>query len=106
MEDEDGESDYSGLDLFREIADCDIGTICLDEAHHLKNEWQKALEQFIAHLDGSVRVISLTATPPHDASPQEWQHYIDVCGEIDDEIFVPKLVRARRRCVRIRIYLF
>ena len=24
-----------------------IKTVCLDEAHHLKNEWQKALEKSI-----------------------------------------------------------
>ncbi len=43
-----------------------------DEAHHLKNEWQKALEKFISALDKEVKIISLTATPPYDSEGSEW----------------------------------
>ena len=57
---------------------------CLDEAHHLKNEWQRALEKFIAALPNGVKVISLTATPPYDAEGGEWSRYIEMCGEIDE----------------------
>lgn len=44
---EDEVIDYSNIDLFKLIKQNNIKTICLDEAHHLKNEWQKALELFI-----------------------------------------------------------
>lgn len=64
---EDEEVDYSNIDLFKLIKDNGIKTICLDEAHHLQNEWQKALEKFIKALDKDITIISLTATPPYDA---------------------------------------
>lgn len=47
---EDEIVDYSNIELFKIIDQNNIGTICLDEAHHLQNEWQKALERFINRL--------------------------------------------------------
>ncbi len=96
--DEESGEDYAGLDLLAEIGRMGIGTICLDEAHHLQNEWQKSLESFLAALKGQVKVIALTATPPYDAKPNEWERYIGVCGEIDEEIFVPELVQQHTLC--------
>ena len=64
--------DYSNIDLFKLIKEKEIKTICLDEAHHLQNEWQKALEKFIKALDKDITIISLTATPPYDANTTEW----------------------------------
>ena len=95
---EDEEVDYSNIDLFKIIKENKIKTICLDEAHHLKNEWQKALEKFINVLDKDINIISLTATPPYDANTTEWERYISVCGEIDEEIFVPELVKQGTLC--------
>ena len=95
---EDEEVDYSDIDLFKIIQENGIKTICLDEAHHLQNEWQKALEKFIKGLDEDIKVISLTATPPYDAKTTEWQRYVSVCGEIDEEIFVPELVKEGTLC--------
>ncbi len=95
----DGEEvDNSSVDIYRVIEEYGIGTLCLDEAHHLQNEWQKALEEFIKKIGGRCTVISLTATPPYDASPAEWKRYISVCGEIDEEIFVPELVKSGTLC--------
>lgn len=90
--------DYSDIDLFHLINENGIKTICLDEAHHLQNEWQKALETFIKGLDKNINIISLTATPPYDATPTEWERYTNVCGEIDEEIFVPELVMEKTLC--------
>ncbi len=95
---EDEKVDYSNINLFKLIKENGIKTICLDEAHHLQNEWQKALEKFIRELNKDVTVISLTATPPYDAKNTEWQRYISVCGEIDEEIFVPELVKQGTLC--------
>ena len=92
------EIDYSNIDLFKLIKQNGIKTICLDEAHHLQNQWQKSLETFISGLDEDIKIISLTATPPYDANPQEWNRYISVCGEIDEEIFVPELVKRNELC--------
>ncbi len=90
--------DYSHLDLFTSIRNAGIGTICLDEAHHLRSEWQKALETVLGELKGTIKVIALTATPPYDAAPAEWNRYITTCGEIDAEIFVPELVHQKTLC--------
>lgn len=90
--------DFSGFDLIKTARQAGIKTICLDEAHHLKSEWQKALEGFIASYKGDVTIIALTATPPYDSSAAEWKRYISLCGEIDAEIFIPQLVKQKTLC--------
>lgn len=95
---EDGErADYTGFDLFAALAAQGVGAVCLDEAHHLRNEWQKALEKFLAAL-GDIKLIALTATPPYDAEGGEWARFIETCGEVDEEIFVPELVAKDTLC--------
>ncbi len=90
--------DYSSFDLLSEIRKAGIKTICLDEAHHLKSEWQKALEKFVELLGSDVTIIALTATPPYDSTPAEWNRYNTLCGDIDEEIFVPQLVVQKTLC--------
>ena len=90
--------DYSKIELLQLMNKNNIKTICLDEAHHLQNEWQKALEKFVKGLDKDIVVISLTATPPYDSNKAEWDRYVAVSGEIDDEIFVPELVMENTLC--------
>ena len=94
----EGEVDCSDIDLLRVLRKQGIKTICLDEAHHLKNEWQKALERFLNRLDGGMTRICLTATPPYDADTNEWTRYYSICGEIDEEIFVPEMVAQGNLC--------
>ena len=106
ISDDEEQFDYSNIDLFKLIIDKGIKTICLDEAHHLQNEWQKALEIFINGLTKDIKVISLTATPPYDSTPAEWNRYVSVCGEIDDEIFVPELVKEKTLCPHQDYILF
>jgi len=90
--------DFSSFDLLKTMKAAGVKTICLDEAHHLKSEWQKALEAFISSLKNEVTVIALTATPPYDSSLSEWNKYISLCGEIDAEIFIPQLVKQKTLC--------
>lgn len=89
--------DYSGFDLLKTVREAGITTICLDECHHLKNEWWKALEEFMGQLK-NVTVISLTATPPYDSTPAQWERYMNMCGTIDEEIIVPELVKEGSLC--------
>lgn len=72
-------------------------TIVLDEAHHLRNEWWKALTELKAGLENPV-ILSLTATPPYDVEFLEWQRYEELCGPMDVEISVPELVRSNDLC--------
>lgn len=98
---EDGtttEENYTNFNLINFIKTSNIRTLCLDEAHHLKNEWQKSLEQFILKIGDDVSLVALTATPPYDAITSEWERYIAVCGDIDEEISVPELVRDGTLC--------
>ncbi|MDR1118924.1 MAG: DEAD/DEAH box helicase family protein, partial [Bifidobacteriaceae bacterium] len=74
-----------------------VKTVCLDEAHHLRREWQKTLEAFL-QLIPDAKIIALTATPPFGAEKTEWERYTAVCGEIDQEIFAHELVRAGTLC--------
>jgi len=90
--------DCSDIDISAVMRSYGIKTVCLDEAHHLKNEWQKALEKFISSLDSDVMIISLTATPPYDSDGEKWNRYIRICGEIDEEISVPELVSRNTLC--------
>ena len=92
------ENCYADVDIVREIQCHGIGTICLDEAHHLKNEWQKALEKLISAIGGTVKIIALTATPPYDSESTEWRRYLAMCGEVDEELFVPELVAKNTLC--------
>ena len=88
------EIDYKGLiELYKKMG---VTTICLDEAHHLKREWWKALTDFIGHMNATL--ISLTATPPMDTTDLEWRRYISLCGEIDLEISIPEMVVKKCLC--------
>ncbi|MEX0341257.1 MAG: DEAD/DEAH box helicase, partial [Erythrobacter sp.] len=72
-------------------------TLVLDEAHHLRREWWRALDALIAELE-DVRIVALTATPPYDAPLAEWRRFEEACGPIDIEIGIPELVRNGDLC--------
>ena len=74
-----------------------VQTLVLDEAHHLRHEWWKALIKLKAEL-GKPTIVALTATPPYDVDHAEWLRYQDLCGPIDAEISVPELVLAGDLC--------
>lgn len=74
-----------------------IDILCFDEAHHLRNEWWKALMYLIEHLNPK-QMVSLTATPPYDADTTEWQRYSELCGSIDEVISIPELVQNGDLC--------
>jgi superfamily II DNA or RNA helicase len=74
-----------------------ISTIILDESHHLRKEWWKALADLRVGIK-KVFIISLTATPPYDVDANEWDKYEELCGPIDIEISVPELVSSGDLC--------
>ena len=76
IEDTDDESqqehfDFQGFDIRKTFGDQDLGTLCLDECHHLRNEWWKSLESFHKAFP-NIKMISLTATPPYEGEPALW----------------------------------
>ena len=89
--------DFSDFDLVACMKEAGIGVLCLDECHHLRSEWWKALEEFKKQ-SGALKMIALTATPPYDSTPAMWTRYMDMCGEIDEEITIPELVKEGSLC--------
>jgi len=89
------ESELNGF--IRTLKDHEVGVIIMDEAHHLRTEWWRALEKVCEALPELV-LVSLTATPPYDAPGHEWGRYEQLCGPIDEEISVPELVKAGTLC--------
>jgi len=79
------------------IQEAGIQTLILDEAHHLRQEWWKALDRLLQNLP-EVKVVALTATPPYDVTGAEWKKYSALCGPIDEEISIPELVRSGTLC--------
>lgn len=73
-----------------------IQVLVLDEAHHLKQEWWKVL--FELKQSANLVIVALTATPPIDSSPIELSRYFSLCGEVDEEISIPDLVKERALC--------
>ena len=71
-------------------------TLVVDEAHHLKAEWWKTLTFVADRLKPTL--VALTATPPYDVTPYEWQRYEDLCGPVDAEVAVPELVLQGDLC--------
>lgn len=88
---------FQDFDIRKTFEDKDLGTLCLDECHHLRNEWWKSLEIFRKFFP-KIKMISLTATPPYEGEPALWERYISMCGEIDEEITVPELVKEGTLC--------
>lgn len=88
---------FQDFDIRKTFGDLDLGTLCLDECHHLRNEWWKSLEIFRKSFP-KIKMISLTATPPYEGDPILWERYISMCGEIDEEITVPELVKEGTLC--------
>lgn len=97
QEDNGEVEDFVGFDLLASLKEKGVATLCLDECHHLRNEWWKSLEDFRKNYQ-QLQVISLTATPPYDSEPELWDRYLQMCGEIDQEITVPELVKEDTLC--------
>ncbi len=72
-------------------------TLVVDEAHHLHSEWWKTLT-FVADKLDQPTIVALTATPPYDVTPSEWQRYEQLCGPVDAEVSIPELVRVGDLC--------
>ena len=74
-----------------------VTTVVLDECHHLRSDWWRTLNAVVGGIE-QVRIIGLTATPPYDVDPLEWERYQKLCGPIDAEISVPELVADLNLC--------
>lgn len=93
------EVDFSEFDIVKTMKNANVKVLCLDECHHLRSEWWKALEEFKKeYQDETIKTIALTATPPYDSTPAMWERYMNMCGNIDEEITIPELVKEGSLC--------
>lgn len=90
--------------VIRSLRTLKLGTLVIDEAHHLKNSWWKSLNKLKKELKPTI--VALTATPPYDVTPQEWQRYTSLNGPVDAEISVPELVKEGDLCPHQDYVLF
>lgn len=70
---------------------------CFDEAHHLHNTWLKEIN----NLKTSLKIeftLSFTATPPYDLNHTDYNKYLILCGEIDNEVEVTSLIKEKALC--------
>ena len=97
QENQNNKSLVSKIDkLIKLLKAQNIGTIVVDEAHHLQNAWWQSLTIVKNALNPTI--VGLTATPPYDVSHTEWERYIELNGPVDTEISVPELVVEEDLC--------
>jgi len=60
------------------LTEANFRALVLDEAHHLRTEWWRTLTSLAEQLQ-TPTIVALTATPPYDVSPFEWQRYEELC---------------------------
>lgn len=87
----------AAIEIIEKLKKLGLHTVIFDEAHHLRVSWWRSAVQLCGMLERPTK-IALTATPPYDVNPNEWQRYIELCGPIDEEISVPELVRHGELC--------
>lgn len=83
-------------EVIAQLQQVGIQTLLVDEVHHLRKEWWKALDLLDKKLKSTV--VGLTATPPYGATSFEWQRYMELAGPVDEEIAVPTLVEVGDLC--------
>ncbi|MDX6646088.1 MAG: hypothetical protein QOK40_1815, partial [Miltoncostaeaceae bacterium] len=69
-----------------------VGTIVLDECHHLASLWGYLVRAVVESL-GEVHLIGLTATPPGELTREEAGLYDALLGAVDFTIPTPAVVR-------------
>lgn len=81
--------------LVDQLAAGGLGTLVLDECHHLLDWWAlvvSVLVERLAAAPGGVAVIGLTATLPEPASSREAGNYEGLLGPVDAELHLAALV--------------
>src|SRR6266545_1598583 len=69
-----------------------VGTLVLDECHHLASLWGYVVRT-VAALLGDVHLVGLTATPPDELTQEEAELYHGLLGPVDFTIPTPAVVR-------------
>ncbi len=76
------------------LAERRVGTVVLDECHHLASLWGYVVRAVLSQL-GDVHVVGLTATPPTALTSDEQALYKAILGSVDFQVPTPAVVRDR-----------
>lgn len=79
-------------DLIGRIVALGVGTVVLDECHHLLDYWAFILRELFKALP-ELRVVGLTATLPDPANESEYENYTSLLGEVDFEVPAPAVIK-------------
>ena len=76
-----------------ELRAAGVGTVIVDECHHLLGLWGYLVRVVLAALGEDVHLIGLTATSPHEVTADEAELYGSLLGEADFDIPTPAVVK-------------
>ncbi len=82
----------NALALIERLVAEGVGTVVLDECHHLLDYWAVVLRYLISRLDAP-RVVGLTATLPSPEDDFAYENYTTLLGEVDFEVPTPAVVK-------------
>lgn len=80
------------LERLRRLRDLGVGTVVLDECHHLASLWGHVVRAAAEEL-GEVHLIGLTATPPEELTSEEAELYGGLLGPVDFTVPTPAVVK-------------
>ena len=69
-----------------------IGTVLLDDPHHLRPEYWKVVEEIRKDVPSAV-FVTLFSADPEDSNALERDRIFRICGGVEDRITAPELVR-------------
>jgi superfamily II DNA or RNA helicase len=79
-------------DLLDRLTGHEVGTVVLDECHHLLDHWAVVVRSLVDGLDEPA-VVGLTATLPDPDTPEEFENYHELLGDVDIEVPTPAVVK-------------
>ncbi len=82
----------NALKLIERLVAWDLGTVVLDECHHLLDYWAVVLRYLLGRLR-TPRVVGLTATLPSPEDDFAYENYTALLGPVDFEIPTPAVVK-------------
>ncbi|MDP9068270.1 MAG: DEAD/DEAH box helicase family protein [Actinomycetota bacterium] len=82
----------NAISLIDDLVDAGVGTVVLDECHHLLDYWAIVLRSLIERID-EPDVVGLTATLPSPEDGNEYENYTSLLGDVDFEVPTPAVVK-------------
>lgn len=82
----------NAVSLIDALAEAGVGTVVLDECHHLLDYWAIVLRSLVEKLD-SPEIVGLTATLPSPEDGNEYENYTSLLGDVDFEVPTPAVVK-------------